>query len=409
MVTIRRVPQLKNFLPLMQFDLNLGGRKSRLARVGDIDDLRRIAKRRTPAGPFNYVDGGAQDEYTYRGNREAFRNLEFDPAILAGSADVDLSTTIAGVESRLPVGIAPTGFTRMMHTEGEVAGVRTADRFGVPFTLSTMGTRSIEDVASCAPNATKWFQLYLWRDRDASQDLLERAWKNGFETLLVTVDTTVAGRRLRDVRHGLTIPPKLSAGTVLDASYRPEWWFNFLTTDPLTYASLSNEVSDLASLTSSMFDPTLSFEDLKWIRSVWPGKLFVKGVLTEVDASKSLDAGADGLVVSNHGGRQLDRAPITLEALPVVREAVGEDVPIILDSGIMRGQDIIGALALGADFTLIGRAYLYGLMAAGEAGVRKVFEILENEMTVTMQLMGAGSIADLNPDMVRTYSRNLKS
>lgn len=390
----------------MQFELSLGGRQSRLARVGDIDDLRRIAKRRTPAGPFNYVDGGAQDEYTYRGNREAFRNLEFDPAILAGSADVDLSTTIAGVESRLPVGIAPTGFTRMMHTEGEVAGVRTAERYGVPFTLSTMGTRSIEDVAACAPNATKWFQLYLWRDRDASLDLIERAWKNGFETLLVTVDTTVAGRRLRDVRYGLTIPPKLSAGTVIDASYRPEWWFNFLTTDPLTYASLSNEVSDLASLTQSMFDPTLSFDDLKWIRSVWPGKLFVKGVLTEEDAKKSLDAGADGLVVSNHGGRQLDRAPITLEALPVVREAVGPDVPIILDSGIMRGQDIIGALALGADFTLIGRAYLYGLMAAGEAGVRKVFEILEKEMTVTMQLMGAGSVADLTPDMVRTYPRN---
>lgn len=401
MAQTRRFPRYKDLAPLLQFDVNFNARRARLSRVGDIDDLRRIAQRRTPTGPFDYVDGAAQDETTHRGNRAAFRALEFVPAILAGSADVDVSTTIAGVHSRLPVGIAPTGFTRMMHTEGEVAGVRAAEHFGVPFTLSTMGTRSLEEVAACAPTATRWFQLYLWRDREASLDLIERAVANGFDTLMVTVDTTVPGQRLRDVRNGLTIPPKLSLRTVLDASYRPEWWFNFLTTDPLTYASLSGEVSELATLTRRMFDPTLSFADLQWIRSQWPGTLFVKGVLTAEDARKSLDAGADGLIVSNHGGRQLDRAPVTLGALPVVRSAVGPDVPVIVDSGIMRGQDIIGAIALGADFTLIGRAYLYGLMAAGEAGVRKVLEILEREMTVTMQLMGAQSLADLNPDMVR--------
>ena len=268
-----------------------------------------------------------------------------------------------------------------------------------------MGTRSIEDVAAAAPAAAKWFQLYLFADRAVSQDLLKRAAANGFDTLLVTVDTTVAGQRLRDVRNGMTVPPKLTAGTVLDASYRPEWWFNFLTSDPLSFATLSGKTSDLPSLINSMFDPTLSMDDLRWIREQWPGKLFVKGVLTEDDARRSLDAGADGLVVSNHGGRQLDKAPISLDALPRVREAAGDDVDIILDSGVMRGSDIVTALALGADFTLIGRAYLYGLMAAGEAGVNKVLDLLRQEIIVSMQLMGAQSLRDLNPDMVSRITR----
>lgn len=373
--------------------------------MGDVYDLRKIAKRRTPTAAFDYVDGAAQAELTYDGNRKAFDDIELTPAILAGSADVDLSAEVAGRTFDLPVGIAPTGFTRMMHTEGEVAGVRAAERFGVPFTLSTMGTRSIEDVAAAAPAAAKWFQLYLFADRAVSQDLLKRAAANGFDTLLVTVDTTVAGQRLRDVRNGMTVPPKLTAGTVLDASYRPEWWFNFLTSDPLSFATLSGKTSDLPSLINSMFDPTLSMDDLRWIREQWPGKLFVKGVLTEDDARRSLDAGADGLVVSNHGGRQLDKAPISLDALPRVREAAGDDVDIILDSGVMRGSDIVTALALGADFTLIGRAYLYGLMAAGEAGVNKVLDLLRQEIIVSMQLMGAQSLRDLNPDMVSRITR----
>lgn len=373
--------------------------------MGDVYDLRKIAKRRTPTAAFDYVDGAAQAELTYDGNRKAFDDIELTPAILAGSADVDLSAEVAGRTFDLPVGIAPTGFTRMMHTEGEVAGVRAAERFGVPFTLSTMGTRSIEDVAAAAPAAAKWFQLYLFADRAVSQDLLKRAAANGFDTLLVTVDTTVAGQRLRDVRNGMTVPPKLTAGTVLDASYRPEWWFNFLTSDPLSFATLSGKTSDLPSLINSVFDPTLSMDDLRWIREQWPGKLFVKGVLTEDDARRSLDAGADGLVVSNHGGRQLDKAPISLDALPRVREAAGDDVDIILDSGVMRGSDIVTALALGADFTLIGRAYLYGLMAAGEAGVNKVLDLLRQEIIVSMQLMGAQSLRDLNPDMVSRITR----
>ncbi len=406
MAVIRRIPRWSDLAPLLQFDVELNRRRARLSRVGDIYDLRKIAKRRTPTAAFDYVDGAAQAELTYDGNRRAFDDIELTPAILAGSADVDLSADVAGRTFGLPVGIAPTGFTRMMHTEGEIAGVRAAERFGVPFSLSTMGTRSIEDVAAASPAAAKWFQLYLFADRSVSQDLLKRAAANGFDTLLVTVDTTVAGQRLRDVRNGMTVPPKLTAGTVLDASYRPEWWFNFLTSDPLSFATLSGKTSDLPSLINSMFDPTLSMDDLRWIRDQWPGKLFVKGVLTQDDARRSLDAGADGLVVSNHGGRQLDKAPISLDALPRVREAAGDDVDIILDSGIMRGSDIVTALALGADFTLIGRAYLYGLMAAGEAGVNKVLDLLRQEIIVSMQLMGAQSLRDLNPDMVARISRS---
>ena len=390
----------------MQFDVQRNRRQQRLSRVSSVEDLRRIAKRRTPTGPFDYVDGAAESEVTHRDNRAAFADLEFVPAILAGNDELDLTARVAGETFRLPVGIAPTGFTRMMQAEGEIAGVRAAERAGVPFSLSTMGTQSIEDVAAAAPNATKWFQLYLWRDRDASLDLIERAWAAGFRTLLVTVDTAIAGRRLRDVRNGLTVPPKLTLGTVLDASYRPEWWFNFLTTDPLTFASLSDDTSSLAALVNGMFDPTLSMDDLAWIRSVWPGKLFVKGVLTAEDTKRSLDNGADGLVVSNHGGRQLDKAPASFDALPVVRAAAGDDVEIILDSGIMHGADILAALAHEADYTLIGRAYLYGLMAAGEAGVRKVLELLEAQMRVNMHLMGAASLADLNPDMVRKVERD---
>lgn len=402
----RRIPRWAQLGPLLQFDLQRNRRQARLSRVSSVEDLRRIAKRRTPTGPFDYVDGAAESESTHYGNRDAFGELTFIPAILAANGDIDLRATVAGETFELPVGIAPTGFTRMMQAEGEVAGVRAAERAGVPFSLSTMGTQSIEDVAAAAPNATKWFQLYLWRDREASLDLIQRAWAAGYPNLLVTVDTAIAGRRLRDVRNGLTVPPKLTLGTVLDASYRPEWWFNFLTTDPLTFASLSDDTSSLAALVNGMFDPTLSMEDLAWIREQWPGKLFVKGVLTAEDTQRSLDNGADGLVVSNHGGRQLDRAPTSFDALPVVRAAAGDDVEIILDSGIMHGADILAALAYGADFTLIGRAYLYGLMAAGEAGVRKVLELLEAQMRVTMHLMGASTLADLNPDMVRKAERD---
>lgn len=398
----RQIPDVKELVSLMRFKMpSLDRRSSRLSSAADIWDLRKIAKRRTPTSAFDYVDGAAGREITASRAREVFDSVELLPRILHGTAHSDLSTTIAGGESALPFGIAPTGFTRFMQSEGEIGGSKAAAKAGIPFSLSTMGTRSIEEVAQAAPEGRKWFQLYLWKDREKSKALVERAAAAGYDTLLVTVDTPVAGQRLRDTRNGMKIPPELTLKTVLDASYRPEWWFNFLTTDSLKFASLSDTSADLPTIINSMFDSSLDFEDLKWIRKLWKGKLFVKGVLTTEDAAKSKAAGADGLVVSNHGGRQLDRAPIAFEALQEVRAEVGEDMEIIMDSGIMSGADIVASLCAGADFVLIGRAYLYGLMAGGEQGVSRAIELLAKEVEVNMQLMGAATIKDLTPDLIR--------
>ncbi|NDO77477.1 alpha-hydroxy-acid oxidizing enzyme [Kocuria indica] len=398
----RQLPQLTELKPLLRFgSFNPDRRAARLAKAADIEALRRIARRRTPKPAFDYVDGAAGQELTYRRSREAFDSVELLPHILHGTEHADLSTEIAGFRSALPFGIAPTGFTRFMHAEGEIGGVRAAERAGIPFSLSTMGTRSIEEVRDAAPDAERWFQLYLWRDHAASLDLLQRAKAAGMRTLLVTVDTPAPGQRLRDVRNGMVIPPRITPRTVLDASYRPEWWFNFLTTDSLKFASLSDTSQALAELIASMFDPGLNLDDLAWIREHWDGQLFVKGVLTVEDARRALSVGADGLVVSNHGGRQLDRAPVSLTALAEVREEVGPDVPLILDSGILSGADVVTALCAGADFVLIGRAYLYGLMAGGGQGVSRAIELLAAQIRTTMMLMGAATVADLGPQCMR--------
>lgn len=401
----RQLPDVAELLSLMKFKLPSANRRAvRLAAAADVWDLRTIAKRRTPTAAFDYVDGAAGREITATRARQVFDSVELLPRILHGTAHSDLSTTIAGAPSAFPFGIAPTGFTRFMHSEGEIGGSRAAQKAGIPFSLSTMGTRSIEEVAAAAPEGRKWFQLYLWKDREKSKKLVARAAAAGFDTLLVTVDTPVAGQRLRDARNGMKIPPELTLKTVLDASYRPEWWYNFLTTDSLKFASLSDTSADLPTIINSMFDSSLDFEDLRWIRELWKGKLFVKGVLTTEDAAKAKAAGADGLVVSNHGGRQLDRAPIAFEALSEVRAEVGLEMEIIMDSGIMSGADIVAALCAGADFVLIGRAYLYGLMAGGEEGVSRAIELLAKEVEVNMQLMGAASIKDLDESLIRRRS-----
>jgi L-lactate dehydrogenase (cytochrome) len=397
----RRIPKVKDLAPLMQFKKVDFSATARLKRASTIADLRTIAKRRTPQAPFDYTDGAAEAEITLNRARQAFTDLEFRPGILRNVESVDLSTDVLGRTAAMPFGIAPTGFTRMMHSEGEYAGSRAAEAAGIPYTLSTMGTASIEDVAAAAPSGRNWFQLYLWTDRDRSMELIERASKAGNDTLMVTVDTPVAGARLRDVRNGMTIPPALTLKTVLDASYRPGWWFNFLTTEPLAFASLSRYSGTVADLVDSMFDPTLTFDDLDWLRGTWKGRLVVKGIQTVDDAKSVVDHGADGIVISNHGGRQLDRAPVPLHLLPEIASALKGKTCIMLDTGIMSGGDIIAALALGADFTLVGRAYLYGLMAGGRRGVDRSIEILREEMTRTMKLLGVNRIADLNPDHVR--------
>jgi len=397
----RRIPKVKDLAPLMQFKKVDFSATARLKRASTIADLRTIAKRRTPQAPFDYTDGAAEAEITLNRARQAFTDLEFRPGILRNVESVDLSTDVLGRTAAMPFGIAPTGFTRMMHSEGEYAGSRAAEAAGIPYTLSTMGTASIEDVAAAAPSGRNWFQLYLWTDRDRSMELIERASKAGNDTLMVTVDTPVAGARLRDVRNGMTIPPALTLKTVLDASYRPGWWFNFLTTEPLAFASLSRYSGTVADLVDSMFDPTLTFDDLDWLRGTWKGRLVVKGIQTVDDAKSVVDHGADGIVISNHGGRQLDRAPVPLHLLPEIASALKGKTCIMLDTGIMSGGDIIAALALGADFTLVGRAYLYGLMAGGRRGVDRSIEILREEMTRTMKLLGVNRIAELNPDHVR--------
>lgn len=288
----------------------------------------------------------------------------------------------------------------MMHHEGERAAARAAQRAGVTFTLSTMGTTSIEQVADEAPDAYKWFQLYVWRDRAAGKDLIERARDAGFEALVLTVDTAVAGARMRDVRNGLTIPPALTPSTVLDAAVHPSWWFNLLTTEPLTFASLHEWHGTVAELVDAMFDPSVTFADIEWLRAAWPGPLLLKGIHTVADARAAVDHGADGIIISAHGGRQLDRAAAPLEILPSIVDAVGDKAEILLDTGIMNGGDIVAALALGAKACLVGRAFLYGLMAGGERGVDRAIAILTEEMTRTLRLLGVPSIRELNSSHV---------
>ncbi|MEY5145909.1 MAG: hypothetical protein RL224_223 [Actinomycetota bacterium] len=405
-MTKRRFPRPKELAPLLRFKKpTLDFKKKRLESALTIWDLRAIAKRRTPKAPFDYCDGAAEAELSLARARQAFEDVEFKPAILRNVSDVKTSWDVLGKEVAFPVGIAPTGFTRMMQHEGEDAGAAVAAKWGVPFTLSTMGTRSIEHVKSVAPNGRNWFQLYMWKDRDRSMELVSRAATAGFDTLVVTVDVPVAGARLRDKRNGFSIPPALTVGTVLNALPRPWWWWDFLTTEPLEFASLSTWKGTVAELLDFMFDPTVTYDDLKWIKKQWPGKLLVKGVQTLDDAKKLARAGVDGIVLSNHGGRQLDRAPIPFHVLPEVSKAVGKNIEVHLDTGIMSGADIVASVALGAKFTLVGRAYLYGLMAGGADGVNRMFQILTEQMTRTMRLLGVTSLEELEPRHVTQLER----
>jgi len=402
----RRFPRPKELAPLMRFKApTFNAKKRRLQSALTIADLRAIAQRRTPKAPFDYTEGAAEGELSLARARQAFSDIEFHPAILRDVSQVDTGWEVLGQRVALPFGIAPTGFTRMMHTEGEVAGASAAAAAGIPFSLSTMGTTSIEDVRAAAPEGRNWFQLYMWKDRERSMQLVERAAAAGFDTLLVTVDVPVAGARLRDKRNGFSIPPALTVGTIVNAIPRPWWWWDFLTTEPLAFASLSSWDGTVAELLDFMFDPTVTYDDLRWIKEQWPGKLVVKGVQTVDDAKRLTDLGVDGITLSNHGGRQLDRAPIPFHLLPAVVREVGNDTEVHLDTGIMSGADIVASVALGARFTLIGRAYLYGLMAGGREGVDRAIEILRGEITRTMKLLGVRSLDELEPGHVTQLQR----
>ncbi len=404
----RQLPPKSVLSDFLKIDLpSTDLRANRLARAADIWDLRKIAKRRTPQGPFDYVDGAAEQEISLNRARQAYANLAFWPRVLRDVSAVSLETELAGAPSAMPLAIAPTGFTRMMHTEGERAGVTAAHEAGIPFTLSTMGTETIEDIAEVGSAGRRWFQLYLWKhDRSKAFELIERAEAAGYDTLMVTVDTPVTGARHRDARNGMTFPPRLTAKTFLNASYRPEWWSNFLTTKPLGFTNFGEGTQTINQI-GNMFDPSLNFDDLTWLRKNYSGRLLVKGIQTPVDAERCLEAGADGVVLSNHGGRQLDRAPVPLHTLPEVRRRLGDEPTVLIDTGIMSGADVVAAVALGADGAMIGRAYLYGLMAGGAEGVRRALEIFRSEMTRTLQLMGVRGFAELTPEHVNLDWRNL--
>lgn len=406
MAVKRRIPKVADLAPLIQFRKpRLGHTQRRLDDALTIYDLRRVAKRRTPRAAFDYTDGAAEDEVSLERARQAFRDIEFHPAILRDVTDIVTGWEVLGRPVALPFGIAPTGFTRLMHTAGEIAGARVAAAAGIPFSLSTLGTASIEDIADAIPQGRKWFQLYMWRDRDRSMALVRRAADAGFDTLLATVDVPVAGARLRDARNGMSIPPALTLRTVLDMVPRPHWWFDLLTTEPLAFASLDRWSGTVGEYLDTTFDPSVTFKDLAWIKTQWPGKLVVKGIQTLDDARAVVDLGVDGIVLSNHGGRQLDRAPVPFHLLPLVARDVGKDTEILLDTGIMSGADIVAAIALGARCTLVGRAYLYGLMAGGEAGARRTIEILSSQLTRTMRLLGVTCLEELSPKHVTQLQR----
>ena len=320
---------------------------------------------------------------------------------------IDLKTKILDKESALPIIFAPTGYTRMMHYQGEVMVAKVCDENNLIYNLSTMGTTSSKEIGEQVPNVRRWFQLYLWRDRDQSLKFIEEAKAAGFEGLMLTVDTAVGGIKWRDIRNGLTVPPKIGLKTFFDMALKPKWWFNLLTTAPLEFATFRNFNKPLSEIAAKVFDPAVTFEDVKWLRSVWQGKLIIKGIQTVSDAQELAKIGVDAIVLSNHGGRQLDRSVVPLELLPAVRTAIGpkgNSPEIYIDGAIMSGADCLAAVALGADAVLIGRAYLYGAMAAGKNGVEKVVEILRFEMETALKLMGAKNLSELSPDFINIRS-----
>ncbi len=372
----------------------LPGADRRLAHCHDVADLRRVARRLIPRPVFDYVDGGSDEEVSLDGNVEAFRRWRFVPQALRDVSVVDTAGQVLGHPVPLPLVLAPAGFTGVMYPGGEIAAGRAAARHGLPYTLSTMATTSIADLAA-AVQGDLWFQLYIMTDGGLTRELVDRAAACGYRVLVVTVDTVVPGRRVRDVRNGLTVPPELSVRTVASIGSRPGYWLRMLRSPAITFANLPIAGSMTIADTAALFNPGISWDDIAALRERWAGKLIIKGPLGAADARRAAEAGADGLQLSNHGGRQLDRAVAPIDLLPAVRDAVGQDLAVLVDSGVRHGADIATALALGADAVAIGRAYLYGLMAAGEPGVDRALDLLAEQFRRTLQLLGVTSVAEL--------------
>ncbi len=398
----RRMPRWADIEPLIKIRWPGIGPEARLASAASIWDLRKIARRRTPRAAFDYTDGAAEAEIALRRSRQAYRRVEFIPTVLRDVSRVDTSTTLLGATSSMPLAFAPTGFTRMMQHEGEPAVARAAARAGIAYTLSTLGTSSAEDVAEAAPELNRWFQLYVLKDRGSTEELLRRAQAADYSAVVLTVDVPVPGARLRDIRNGLTIPPSLTLKTLFDMGRHPSWWYNLLTTEPLEFASFRNFDGTVAELMTHTFQPTLTWSDVDWVRDQWNGPLVVKGIMNVDDARKAVDHGASAIVVSNHGGRQLDRSPTTFELLPQVVDTVGDQIEVYVDGGIMDGADVVAAVAQGATAAFVGRAYLYALMAGGEHGVDRALQMFREGIIRTMQLLGVTSVNELHRGHIRT-------
>jgi L-lactate dehydrogenase (cytochrome) len=397
-----------SFRSVAQFaPIELDGNKRRLAKVGSVEDLRRLAKRRLPAGVFDYIDGGAEDERTLGANSSDFSRLEFRPRVMRDVSNLDTSTTIFGKAASMPVILSPTGFTRIAHSEGELAVTRAASRAEIPWSLSTMGTRSIEDCAAENPNGDKWFQIYTWKDRGLVEDLVGRAKAAGYGAVWLTVDTAVLGRRERDVRRGMTLPPKLGPKTLIDGAIHPSWTWDFLQGGPITFANIVGQHDEdgstaisLADHVARQFDQALSWDDIDWLRSIWDGPIVLKGIQTVEDAQQAVSMGVEGIGLSNHGGRQLDDAPTPVSMIEPVRDAIGDQATIICDGGIRRGSDIVKAIALGADAVSLGRPYFLALGAGGEAGVDWLLDFLRTGLERTMALSGCRSLDEIDRDLV---------
>lgn len=405
---VRRIPSRQQIFALLgnRTKSNRIGSKSfrRIASALTIDDLRSLSQRRVPKAVFNYVDGGADSEVTLKTNTNSLRNYQFRPHVLQPIHDVAINTKILGKEVSAPIVLAPAGFTRMLHPSGEVAAAQASARMGLIHTLSTVGTVSPEDLVKYAPTGRKWFQLYFTKDRSISSDLLMRAKKSGFEALVLTVDTPVGGRKLRDIKSGFSLPPNVSFRSIIDMARHPRWCLNAISTLPLDLY-----ISEYFRSDGGMSSPRLmecfkndnaTINDIEWVRNNWSGQLLVKGVLRNDDAKAIISTGVDGLVVSNHGGRQLDQSVPTIDALKAIREEVPIDRTLLVDSGFRTGRDVAVAIGLGADAVMIGRAYLYGLMAGGSNGVEHAIKLITSELTQTMSLLGVTKISEISEDFL---------
>ncbi len=373
--------------------------------VTNIADLRALHRRRVPRAFFDYADSGSYEEETLRANRRDLEALRLRQRVLVDVSKRDLSTTIVGQKSALPFALAPVGLTGMQHGNGEILAAEAANAAGIPYILSTMSICSIEQVAE-ATGKPFWFQLYVIRDREFSKDILARARAAKCDTLVLTVDLQLLGQRHRDIKNGMTVPPELRIKNIIDIGTKPRWIWSILNAKSWNFGNLAGHVKgmekikQLAQWTNQQFDPALNWKDVEWLKSIWPGKVVIKGILDPDDARTAVKLGADAIVVSNHGGRQLDGAPSSISMLPRIADAVGNDIEVLFDGGIRTGADILRALALGARACLIGRAYVHGLGALGGPGVAKAIDILKKELDISMALTGTNSIAEIGRHLI---------